>query len=886
MGSSITTDIAGNVFVTGFTGSPNFPVQNAGTFFQGSFAGFQDAFILKFDNSGTRLWATYYGRSGYESFGTNDNLAIDNCGNVYVSFYTFSTDLQVQSSCDGGYYDNSYNGANRNVVLLLFDNVGNRLWASYLGGDGACFREALAMDGNNNLFVTGEWAGVTNSASYPITNPGGGAYYDATFNGGDDGFIAKFSPVPIVANTTVTQANCSNPCGGSATANVVSPSACSYSYLWSNGQTFQTVTGLCAGNYTVTVTNQLCSVNSLTVTINPSGGGLTLNTTNTAANCGSNNGTATVNVSVGTAPFTYAWNNGQTTSTATALAAGTYTATVIDGSGCSKTQTVTITSTNTLSVTVSTTQASCAGNNGTATINASSGTAPYTYNWNNGQTTSAATGLAAGNYSVTVTDANGCTKIQTATITQSTAITSTVSATTINCSGGTAAATVAAAGGSGSYSYLWNNGQTTQTATGLGAGTYSATITDANGCTQTTLANISNTGSPQATIASTTILCNGENNGNATVTVTVGTAPYTYSWNPSGQTTSAATGLSAGNYVVTVSDALGCIVIVSTTITEPTVLTTSVSSTNTNCAGSTGTATVATTGGSGSYSYLWGNGQASQTATGLSAGNYTATITDANGCTQTQTVTINSNGTLSVTVSSTQTGCTVNNGTATANSSSGTIPYTYLWNNNQTTATATGLAIGNHSATVTDAAGCSQTQTVSVTQIAGPTANATASPIIITSGASSTLSATGGTTYQWSPTTGLSCTTCSNPTATPAQTTSYCVLVTDNNSCQDSTCITITLDIPCVIYVPNAFSPNNDLENDLECVMSSCIESMHITIYNRWGEKVFESTDQNLCWDGTFKGIPENSAVFTYHLKTTLSTGEKINRTGNISLIR
>ena len=237
--------------------------------------------------------------------------------------------------------------------------------------------------------------------------------------------------------------------------------------------------------------------------------------------------------------------------------------------------------------------------------------------------------------------------------------------------------------------------------------------------------------------------------------------------------------------------------------------------------------------------------------------------------------------------SSTNTNCTGSTGTAAVVAAGGTGSYSYLWSNGGTTSQISLLTSQIYSVTITDANGCTQTQTVSVTQISGPIVTASASVNTIPVGGSSSLTATGGGTYSWSPSTGLSCTNCSNPIASPNQTTNYCVVVTDNNGCKDSTCIAITIDLPCeTIYIPNAFSPNNDLENDLECVFGSCIETFHIAIYNRWGEVVFESSDQKICWDGIYKGKQLNTAVFDYYLEATLTSGEKINKKGNISLIR
>jgi len=378
------------------------------------------------------------------------------------------------------------------------------------------------------------------------------------------------------------------------------------------------------------------------------------------------------------------------------------------------------------------------------------------------------------------------------------------------------------------------------------------------------------------------------NSGTATAIATSGTPPYTYSWS-NGQTTSTATGLSAGTYTVSVTDSKGSSSTQTVTITQIPGPTATISgSTPSDCKMATGTATVTASGGTPSYSYNWSNGQTTNSATGLSEGSHTVTVTDTNGCTKTQTVLITSTSTLALNTTSTQTGCIISNGTATANASNGAPSYTYNWSNGQTTPTATGLAAGLYTVTVTDANGCIKKQTVSVTQIPGPTANATATPAIIPPGGNSVLTATGGGTYLWTPSTGLSCTSCPNPIATPAQPTDYCVLVTDTNGCKDSTCIRIDIEIPCeTLFIPGAFSPNDDGENDIQCVMgTNCIEKIIFAIYDRWGEKIFETSDPRICWDGKYRGKPLNTAVFVYYLKASFTNGDEITRKGNISLIR
>ncbi|MBO6183333.1 MAG: hypothetical protein J6O88_01400, partial [Chryseobacterium sp.] len=211
-----------------------------------------------------------------------------------------------------------------------------------------------------------------------------------------------------------------------------------------------------------------------------------------------------------------------------------------------------------VSATTTKTNVSCnGGNNGTATVTASGGIGPYTYSWSpSGGTAATATGLGVGVYTVTVTDFLGCFTTATATITQPTAISGTTVVTNIACNGGsTGAINLTPTGGSAPYTFNWGGGITTEDRTGLAAGTYTVTITDANGCTGTVSTNVTQPTAMSATVSQTNISCNGGTNGTASIVVTGGTAPYTYSWSPSGGTAATATGLVAGTYTVTVTDA-------------------------------------------------------------------------------------------------------------------------------------------------------------------------------------------------------------------------------------------------------------------------------------------------------------------------------------------
>ncbi|MCX6311328.1 MAG: gliding motility-associated C-terminal domain-containing protein [Bacteroidetes bacterium] len=310
-----------------------------------------------------------------------------------------------------------------------------------------------------------------------------------------------------------------------------------------------------------------------------------------------------------------------------------------------------------------------------------------------------------------------------------------------------------------------------------------------------------------------------------------------------------------------------------------------------NCNGS---ATVTVTSSNGPFTYLWlPSGGTGASATGLCAGTYSCTITAPLGCSLTQSFTITQPPVLAFTMNTVPADCDAPNGTATATPTGGTTPYTYLWSNGQTTQTATNLAMGTYGVTVTDANGCTQIQSISVFQATPPVATVTATPPGFVLGGSSQLVAGTGNSYQWSPATGLSCTNCANPIATPQQTTTYCVVVSDTTiGCSDSTCITINVEIPCISggldkLMPNAFSPNNDGVNDEFCIPPNvCIQTFELKIFDRWGEKVFETTNMTKCWDGTYKGEMLNKGLFVYYFDAVLTTGDEYHRQGNISLIR
>ncbi|HXC06433.1 MAG TPA: gliding motility-associated C-terminal domain-containing protein, partial [Bacteroidia bacterium] len=647
------------------------------------------------------------------------------------------------------------------------------------------------------------------------------------------------------------------------------------------------------GTYTCTITDAGGCVQTQTVTLTQPGA-LNASVTSTNAGCLSATGSATVTASGGTGALTYSWTpSGGSAATAGGLAPGTYTCTITDANGCSKPVTTTITTNTAPTVSVAShTNLLCNGSStGNATLSVSGGTTPYTFSWSpTGGNAISVSGLGAGTYTCTISDAGGCVQTQTVTITQPTAIAASSTSVSATCGSSNGSATATGSGGTGTWTYSWSpSGGNTSQATNLSAGIYTCTITDANGCSQTTSVAVNNSGGQTVTLsAQTNPLCNGSSTGSATVAVSGGTSPYTYSWSPSGGTGATATGLSAGTYTCIVKDASGCIQTQLVTITQPPVLTASATGIGVQCNGlADGTAIVNATGGTSPYTYSWSpSGGNAATASGLTAGIYTCIIADAGGCLQAQTVTITQPALLSMTLS-TQVLCGKNNGQASASPSGGSPAYTYSWTpSGATTSTVSGLTSGTYSCTVTDANGCTKSSGITVLSDTNTLVTVSHDTTLIY-GNSILLQVNGTGTYSWSPSSSLSCSTCPNPIASPISTTEYCAIGLDNFGCRDTACVKVMVDFECgTIYVPNYFSPNSDGMNDFECVYGKCIETLDFAIYDRWGEKVFETNDMAVCWDGIFRGQPMNTAVFVYYLKATLANGQVITQKGNLTLQR
>ena len=615
---------------------------------------------------------------------------------------------------------------------------------------------ANVLTGNAPFSYVWSNGGVTQS----ITNLSAGTY-TVTVTNGDGcttiGSVTITSPPEVFVSINSTPSVCEGDNSGIATAMPIGGTA-PFTYSWNNGGNTQTITGLTSGMYIVTVTDAVGCTATSTTFINQSPG-LTVNAVGNNIVCGvGNSGSATAMVQGGTAPYSYLWSTGAVSSTIAGLGTGTYSVTVSDALGCSNTDQINILVVDDLDATFTTSSPGCNGEStGSATVFATGGTQPYIYQWSNGGNTPTINNIPAGTHSVTITEANGCQIVRNITITEPSLLTASINGVTNVCPGAfTGSLTANPNGGTAPYTYLWNNGVITQTISNLGAGTYTVTITDANGCTATASSTIIESPNLNLIAEATETVCGSEDLGSANIIVNGGTPPYTYVWS-NGDNDNTGENLEEGSYFVTVVDALGCSDVVQFEIDIIDDFGATIIPRDVLCFGeATGSILVNAAGGTPPYTYSWNTGDDSNEITGLTAGSYTVTITEANNCEIIETVFINQPSLLNVSINGTNALCANEaNGSAIATVSGGTMPYSYSWSNGMNTPTISNLAPGTYILTVTDGNLCTATASVTISAPSDMSVTATA-PIIQCAGTASgsaTAFPLGGTppyTYSWS----------------------------------------------------------------------------------------------------------------------------------------
>ena len=398
------------------------------------------------------------------------------------------------------------------------------------------------------------------------------------------------------------------------------------------------------------------------------------------------------------------WNNGQTTATASSLLAGDYSVTATDANGCTSSQSITVIEPTALSLVINKKNPICYEGEGSASVGVSGGTPVYTYLWSNGNTSAINNNIIAGNYNITVADANGCEVTESIDLVEPDSIEINISVSNVLCNGGEGSAEVVLPTGSG-YAFNWSDGQTNRIASNLTAGNYFVTVTNPLGCSNISAINVSEPMAYTSNIVANNALCYS-GKGDATITTNGGTGKSTYLWS-NGQVTAIGAGLLAGDYSVVATDENGCETSQTVTISQPNDLGLSFNLTHPSCKGSTGVAEVVVTGGTGDYNYIWSNGATESIASGLFAGSQKLTVTDANGCTKDSLITLVEPDVLDLSLIVQNVTCySGNDGLVKVTGTGGTLPYSYLWSNGEVLDSIVDLTIGDYSVLVTDEKGC------------------------------------------------------------------------------------------------------------------------------------------------------------------------------------
>ena len=788
--------------------------------------------------------------------------------------------------------------------------------ATVTGTNNLCFGAtqgtASAVFVNPTGSVTYSWSGGLSGS--PISNLVAGVY-NVTATDANlctvTGTYTVTAPAAVVMTVATTPAPCF---GGNGTATATPNGGTGpFNYTWSGSSSTTNTASIVAGNFTVTSTDANTCQQTASGTISEPAA-ITIQVAQTDVDCfGASTGAITLTVTGGTgATYTYAWTpNVSTTNTAGSLAAGPYRITVTDQALCTKDTLVTIAQPALpLTVNAVPTDVTCFGlANGIIRVTATGGTAGYTYAWNPNTTNVAdsATNLSPGPYDITVTDSRLCTATGSANIAQPSLPLSLIgSSKDLNCfQSADGLASVTGAGGTIPYTYSWTpNVSVTASASALAAGNYTVTITDNRGCTKDTLFVLTQPVALTLVEAShTDVFCHGNATGAASVTAQGGTLPYAYSWNPNVSTTTSATNLAAATYNITVTDGNVCTASVSIAVLEPAALTIAATPTAVLCfGGNTGAVLAVGNGGTTAYSFTLTDGtntlnSANGQFNSLIAGNYVAGITDANSCVASVPVTVTEPTAMTKSVVTTPASCyQYADGKIEITTNGGVPAYSYSYSNGVSNGTGIldGLIAGMYTFTITDATGaCPLIDSAEITEPDSVTVTITPNPTEVKLGESLQLNAltnqVGLVTYSWSPAFGLSCTDCANPIFDGVYSYTYNVTVTNNTGCTATANVPVTV-IPLYdVFIPNIFTPNGDGTNDTWQLFGNmkAFKQMEVMVFNRWGEKVFESTDINFGWDGRFKGDFALPGVYSYSAKFVwLNNHSDSNYKGTITLIR
>ncbi|PLX08670.1 MAG: hypothetical protein C0594_05970, partial [Marinilabiliales bacterium] len=529
-------------------------------------------------------------------------------------------------------------------------------------------------------------------------------------------FILTVNSAPALSVSAVsTDVTCNGSSDGAIDVTAVGTGLV---YNWSNGSTTEDLSALPGGTYTLTVADVNDCIATLSETIlEPGVLNANISSLSNVLCNGENTGEASLSVYGGVPPYSYLWSNGNTTDIISGLSAGTYDVTISDANLCNTTTSALIVEPGLLTVNaLMLNYVTCNGlSDGSIAVIGNGGTGTYSYLWSNGQTNDSIYNLSASTYTVTVTDDNNCSSSSEIEMLEPGPITLQVqSVTNVNCYGGNdGSALISAYGGSGSYTYLWDNGETATIVTGLSADSYVVTVTDDNACSAQGIVTIGEPQQLEVQLTPTYVTCNGGNNGGIVASVTGGSGVFSYLWS-NGSAQAVQTNLSQGEYFVTVTDENGCEAYNSSVIYEPAPIDISFSVSDALCNGAdNGNVSATATGGTSPYSYLWSDGSYIGNLSNISAGLYSLTITDSHSCTASAEVTVGEPDPLELTQTIVNPSCSQSgDGEIDISVLGGTMPYSYYWSTGETSEDIYSLDSGLYGVSVTDINGCELMQSI------------------------------------------------------------------------------------------------------------------------------------------------------------------------------
>lgn len=699
------------------------------------------------------------------------------------------------------------------------------------------------------------------------------------------------APAAFSHTTQITPAYCNNANG--AASFVMSGGTPYYTYNWQpNVTNCNFVNAIGAGFYHISVVDTFGCVDTFSFYIPNIINTISIANTISNPSCfGASNGSISLSSSGGQTPYTYTWSPSTLIgSNPTNLGVGSYSVTVADAHNCVANATYTLTQPAALALSPTIQTTSCGKNNGTISWTANGGTPTYSYSWSPSvSSTNSASNLSPGNYILTLSDSKGCTLSDTAKILSSSgpSLSFTVKADT--CANHTGKIVVNVSGGTSGYSYLWTPSvSNTSTASGLAGGLYKVIVTDAVGCkdsVQVTVPSINNT------LAITfsnqqNVSCFGGNNGAVTAGISGGFTPYTSTWSPSVSNNLSLTNVQAGIYTFSVTDAGNCSKQASVTITQPSALQLSSTVKATSCAKNNGSIQILASGGTPVYNYAWTPAMsASANLSNLSPGTYILNLTDTKSCSLLDTFHIASSVDAQISLSIGPDTCGQSRGKVLVQTTSGASPFNYFWTpGGLGTSQSSGLS-GNtwYHVEVQDAAGCKDSASIFVPIVGlisvslGPDRELCLdeTPVTLYVPPFQQIiwqDGSIGQTYQ------------------VQSSGTYSVSVMNNYGCEAHDAMMVINICEGWMMLPNAFSPNGDgVDDTFGPIFSNAANLIQyrMELYNRWGERVYFTTDANAPWDGRFNGKDQEIGAYMYMIiyRFGLDDHEKFLK-GDFTIIR